>query len=204
MSKNIGDSSESYDEAIQLLERACKKSFPDSTKSDFYEALSFSMGENIPPRTSIILLAVYASEESQWPKDQCHTDMFVGRFARECSFLSREGKRMNLPGLGLCEMEMIDKYFPPRSAADFIHMDEKRNIIRITKSRPCIELIDEAIENTSLLFESVRMVFSEGRVTSIGSYLASYIRQMVANEVNDFIIYNRLRRALLSPRKFQQ
>jgi len=191
-----------YDKAIQLLSQACFKRHPGATSADFIDAVALAIGRSLDERSTMVMVLLNVIEQTDWLRDQTERDIFVGRFVREYAALSRKGRDRGLAGLALSEIETLSSLFPPRSARDAERLTKEREANKSCAiRRPYIPILDEALDTGSALFESIRMVMSERNTDKTARYLSSYVRYMLSQGETDAAIGQRLRIALMSPRK---
>lgn len=191
-----------YDRAILLLSQACFKRHQGATSADFIDAMALAIGRSLDERSAMVMVLLIVIDQTDWLQDQTDRDIFVGRFVREYAALSRKGRNKGLAGLDLSEIEMLPSLFPPLSSRDKERLLKEREINKASAvRRPCIALLDEALDTGSALFESIRMVMSERNTDKAACYISSYVRYMLSQGESDAAIGRRLKIALMSPRK---
>lgn len=191
-----------YEEAISLLSEACQIKYNEIDISESFEAIAVSIGTHISPKNTNLLNITRVMRAANWPKEQTAADIFIGRYVREYSLVAEKGRSKGLSGLDLAEIETLSGFFPPESQRDKERNKEERGIIRkLLSKRPSVELFDESRNKKSSLFDSVRIVLSDGDPSKTIGYVASYIRVMKANHQSDVLIARRIKIAMMMPRR---
>ena len=190
-----------YSDSIDLLARVCLVQHPEADSSDVADAIGHAIGQSLPPAINAIALVIDVIDASPWPSSQAKADLFVGRYIREYRMLARRARAKGLRGLDPLSREVINSHYPLREDDDLSKHAEEKDVQTLMSGRSiCIEMLDEADDERSPIFESTRIVMKSGQADRMTDYIAAWIDYMIIHGHPDIIIGQRLKQALSAPR----
>lgn len=190
-----------YGDALEMLARVCLSQHPDADTNDVAEAIGLAIGRSLPSNVNAVAMMVDIIDGGLWPSSQRDADLFIGRYLREYRMLARRATRRHLRGIDPIPREAIDAHFRPRRDDDREGHEEEKHLHDVMTTRSvCIAMLDDACDERSPIFESVRIVIGSGDRDRMTDYVTAWLRYMMKSGHPDSIIARRLKKTMNSPR----